>query len=290
MSEYAMTIRKLFGEGDAKRNAGMTTPDNVTRYDDISYGEEEPKWQKLDVYRPKGVEGKLPVILNVHGGGWVYGDKEVYQYYCMSLAQRGFAVVNCSYRLAPEYKYPSSFEDISTVSTWIIEHQEEYGFDVDHIFGVGDSAGGHMLSLYACALTNPAYKADFTLPKNFMFKAIALNCGAYHLSNEEGKKEQLMEEFMPKGGTDEELAHISSYQYVTEAFPPTFIMTCPGDFLKEAPTEMVSSLKEQGVPFIYRYYGSKANPLTHVFHCNIVLPEATLCNDEECNFFKTFCM
>ena len=55
----------------------------------------------LDVYRPKlNIKGKLPVIMSVHGGGWVYGDKDVYQWYCMNLAQRGFAVVNYSYRLA----------------------------------------------------------------------------------------------------------------------------------------------------------------------------------------------
>ena len=67
--------------------------------------EQNLKWQKLDVYRQKDATGKLPVIVSVHGGGWVYGDKERYQFYCMDLAERGFAVVNFSYRLAPEYKF-----------------------------------------------------------------------------------------------------------------------------------------------------------------------------------------
>lgn len=47
--------------------------ENILRYDDIPYGTES-KWQRLDVYRPKKVNGKLPVIVSVHGGGWVYGD------------------------------------------------------------------------------------------------------------------------------------------------------------------------------------------------------------------------
>ena len=100
MSAMSDQIRKMFGEGDAKRDAGLKTPDDIIRYDDIRYGTEDDKLQMLDVYRPKGISGKLPVIMSVHGGGWVYGDKEVYQFYCMSLAQRGFAVVNYSYRLA----------------------------------------------------------------------------------------------------------------------------------------------------------------------------------------------
>ena len=88
-----MYIRYDFGKGDRKRDAGLKTPEDVKRFDDISYGPDR-KYQLLDVYRLKDAEGKLPVIVSVHGGGWVYGTKETYQFYCMSLAQRGFAVVN----------------------------------------------------------------------------------------------------------------------------------------------------------------------------------------------------
>jgi acetyl esterase/lipase len=184
MSEYSLQLRKVFGEGDAKRDEGLTTPEDIIRFNDIPYGLLDAKWQKLDVYRPKDKQGKLPVILSVHGGGWVYGDKDVYQWYCMSLAQRGFAVVNYSYRLAPEYKYPSSFEDTGAVAYWILDHAEKYGFDTEHIFGVGDSAGGHMLSLFAAALTNPSFEVPYPFPKDFTFKAIALNCGVYEMQAE----------------------------------------------------------------------------------------------------------
>ena len=109
-------VRKAFAAGDMVRDAGLKTPEDVKRFDDIVYGEDKV-WQSLDVYRPKAtnIEEKLPVIVSVHGGGWVYGDKEGYQYYCMSLAQRGFAVVNFSYRLAPESKFPASIIDTNLV-------------------------------------------------------------------------------------------------------------------------------------------------------------------------------
>ena len=106
MSLTSLIVRYNFGKGDRKRDAGLTTPDDVKRYDNIPYGRDK-KWQILDVYRPKEKEGKLPVIISVHGGGWVYGTKEVYQFYCMSLAQRGFAAVNFNYRLAPGHRYPA---------------------------------------------------------------------------------------------------------------------------------------------------------------------------------------
>ena len=292
MSKMSDMLRKMFGEGDAARDASLTTPDDVIRFDDIQYGDIEPKWQKLDVYRPKAKEGKLPVIVSIHGGGWVYGDKEVYQFYCMSLAQRGFAVVNYSYRLAPEYKYPASFEDTKTVCDWIIANAKEYGFDTEHIFGVGDSAGAHMLSMLACALTNPEYAktTGFDLPAGFAFKAIALNCGAF-LINPAAKEDmttQLMADYLPNQGTREEFRLISTVYHVTEDFPTVFIMTCPGDFLNEQPMHIIPKLEKLKVPFIYRRYGDKNDDLAHVFHCNVRLDAAKLCNDEECEFFSKF--
>ena len=102
----AWKTRKDFGNSDKKRDEGLSVPADIVRFDDILYGDDKKfrKWQFLDVYRPKEIplKEKIPVIVSVHGGAWVYGDKDVYQWYCMRLAQRGFAVVNFSYRLAPE--------------------------------------------------------------------------------------------------------------------------------------------------------------------------------------------
>ena len=151
-------VRKTFAVGDMIRDAGLTTSDDIQRFDNIVYGEDKV-WQSLDVYRPKAIniEEKLAVIVSVHGGGWVYGDKKTYQFYCMSLAQRGFAVVNFSYRLAPKSKFPASIIDTNLVFGWILDHAEEYGFDTENVFAVGDSAGAHMLGLYTNLCTNPKY-------------------------------------------------------------------------------------------------------------------------------------
>ena len=133
MSKASDTMRKEWAINDAKRDAGLTTPEDIKRFDDIQYGP-DPKWNVLDVYRPRAEEGKLPVIVSVHGGGWVYGDKELYQFYCMSLAQRGFAVVNFTYRLAPEEKYPAPLEDTNSVIEWMFENQERYLLDMENVF------------------------------------------------------------------------------------------------------------------------------------------------------------
>lgn len=292
MSLVAKWIRYNWAKGDKKRDAGLTIPEDISRKDNISYGMD--KMNILDVYRPKGVKGKLPVIVSVHGGGWVYGDKELYQHYCMSLAQRGFAVVNFTYRLSPEHKFPAHLKDTVKVFKWVLAHGAEYDFDMDNIFAVGDSAGGHILSLFCAMCANPEYAAkySFKTPEGFMPKAIALNCGVYDFDfqNESaGSTMTLMKKYiLPKKGTEEELYEISTVNYITWQFPPCYIMTANEDFLKEQPNGLMQKLEEAGVPYVYKLYGDEGNRLGHVFHLDMRNETGKICNDEECAYFRSF--
>lgn len=293
MAGIGLHVRAEFQKGDDIRDAGLTTPDYVERADDILYGE-DPTWQKLDLYRPKErTAEKRPVIVSIHGGGWVYGDKERYQYYCMSLVKHGFAVVNFTYRLAPEFLFPAALEDTNLVAEWIMKHAEEYQLDTDHIFGVGDSAGAHMLGLYASICTNPEYakQYDFQVPEGFAWKAVALNCGAYQITISGDAQDftgQLMSELLPEKGSAEELKKINVIDHVSETFPPVFLMTSNGDFLKADAPLLMKKLMECQVPHMFHFYGDKDTMLYHVFHLNMKTEIAEECNKEECDFFKRY--
>ena len=76
------------------------------------------------------------------------------------------------------------------------------------------------------------------------------------------------------------------YSHVTKAFPPAFVMTCEGDFLKEQAPVICKALSDNEVPYELHCYGSAEKPLWHVFHCDPNLPEAVQCNDDECKFFR----
>jgi acetyl esterase/lipase len=286
MSITSKIVCRLFTGNDKKRDAGLSTPDGIIRYDDIVYGE-NARWQTLDVYRPRQAEGKLPVIISVHGGGWVYGDKERYQYYCMDLAQRGFAVINFTYRLAPKYKYPAQLEDTCKVFRWVSDNADKYDFDMDALFAVGDSAGGHLLALYCIACTNESYAAhyDFDIPAHLLPKAVALNCGVYEVIKE-GLTGKLIRDLMPKKGTEEELQLISPVRHLNSSFPPSYIMTAEKDFLKDDAMKLHSILDDLGVCNEYHLYDDHDHTLGHVFHLNIRLEDAKNCNNEECDFFR----
>ncbi len=291
MSLASKFLNWVFKTSDDKRDAGLSTPDTIDRFDDIVYGK-DPHWQVLDVYRPKKERGNiLPVIISVHGGGWVYGDKERYQFYCMDLTERGFAVVNFTYRLAPKYKYPAPLEDTNLVFSWVLDHADQFGFDKEHIFAVGDSAGAHLLGLYCCICTNRVYAKEynFQIPERFIPTAIALNCGVYKINPaQKDLTTRLMKDFLPEKGTKEEIQKINVLRHITKRFPPVLFMTCSDDFLKEQAPLLETRLKNLKVPYISKYYGDEQNKLPHVFHCNIRSEDARKCNDDECEYFKRF--
>lgn len=292
MHEMAMMIRRQFKEGDDIRDAGLTTPDDIERFDDIAYGP-DADWQLLDVYRPREAELPLPVIVSVHGGGWVYGDKDRYQWYCMSLAQRGFVVVNFTYRLAPEFQFPASMEDTCAVFQWTVENVASYGGDPEHVFAVGDSAGGHMLGLFCNMCTNQAYREqfDFAPPVGFVPTAVALNCGAFEITVSGDPNDLttgLMADYLPHGGDEHELDLVNVAPHVTADFPPAFIMTCDGDFLHDAALPMAKLLRELEVTHELHIYAGIDKQLPHVFHCDMRSEDARRCNDDECRFFKRF--
>ncbi len=284
-------IRAMFSQGDTARDEGLNTPEDIVRYDDISYGP-HGKWNLLDVYRPKNAgDAILPVIVSVHGGGWVYGDKDRYQFYCMNLAQRGFVVLNFSYRLAPEDPFPAAIEDVNGVFCWLANHAGEYGMDLDRLYTVGDSAGGQLSSQYIAMLTNPDFAAlyGFQIPSGkIRVCAAAFNCGQFQTDPNSDLNMMEKASLAAYLGPDwrNQLPRIDTLRYITSAYPPSFVMTASHDFLRGQAPLMCKRLQEVGVRCEYHLYGTEEQDyMAHVFHLNIRLPEAEICNQEECDFF-----
>lgn len=292
MNFDAEKFRNDCDTSDRERDAGLTTPDNIRRYDDISYGK-YGKYNLLDVYHKKDVTSPQKTIIDIHGGGWSYGDKDVYQYYCMDMAQRGFTVVNFSYRLSPENPFPAALEDINAAFTWVAENAGAYNIDLDKICVTGDSAGAQLASQYLALLTNSAYRKLFPMQiphDRIKVKAAALNCGCYDMKKcaEDGKDEPFLVYVDKALSEDREmtLERVDVIKYINADFPPAFVMTAEYDFLKEYARPMYELLREKGIVCEYRLYGNPGDAyMGHVFHLDKRLEEAKVCNDAECAFF-----
>lgn len=290
MEQKIAQMRRSIAANDAKRDVGLTIPEDVTRYLDLRYGPYPENL--LDVYCPKNTAAALPTIVSIHGGGWVYGDKELYSHYCMRLARRGFTVVNFTYRLAPEHKYPAPLQDSCAVMEWMQAHAQEYFIDLNNVFMLGDSAGGQLCQQVLTMLTSPRYAAlfDFAPPKDFRVNACALNCGCYGFPVSRllppkrcglTMQAYFPEDYIPL------LPQLKPKKYVTADFPPAIVMTAANDFLKPQARPMYRLLRRRGVETRLHIYGTKAQKeIGHVFHVNCKLPLADQCNDEQCAFFR----
>lgn len=293
LQETVSELRTKWAYYDKKRDEKLTVPENMANLYDISYGPHGDS-NLLDIYKTSDVNQAQATIVNIHGGAWVYGSKEVYKFYCMSLALRGFTVVNINYRLAPENLFPSALEDINSAITFIEKHAGEYCIDKEKLVLVGDSAGAQLASHYAAIFTNPDFAKlyGFTIP-NVKIKAVGLNCGIYDPNTR--LQNDLDDIFWAYIGQNTDIKSkdfqqkIDVLSNITPDFPPAFVMSSHRDFLLPQAQPMYDLLKSKGIEAVIKIYGApNRRDIGHVFHVNMNLPEAKLCNDDECNFFRKF--
>ncbi len=154
----ASTALLLTGCGPRQAGRGPAAADD-TRYEveatkDVTYrdGDDADKDKhKLDLYLPNGKKD-FPVVMFVHGGAWVFGDRNffgVYEGIGKMFARHGIGAVVISYRLSPHVKHPEHVKDVAAAFAWTHKHIGEYGGRADELFLCGHSAGGHLVSLLA---------------------------------------------------------------------------------------------------------------------------------------------
>ena len=292
MSLTSHIVRTLFTIGDLKRDLGWVPPTDVEVVENVSYGSCD-KWHLLDLYRPKDAEGKLPVLLNIHGGAWVYGDKKVYAPFCMYLASQGFAVVNASYRLAPKHTFPAPLEDVGAMVEWVVDHAEEYGLDISNLFFVGDSAGAHLATAYTAIQLNEAYAKSFPgikVDERFIPKGLLLNCGVFDMEVEWKKQGRALTPFLTdllgEKPTVESVKQMSPAQFITSDFPSVHLTTSNGDFLRKHSYRLKEVLEKKSVEVVFKEYGEKKKPQGHVFHLNLKNKVGQECNADQLEFVK----
>lgn len=285
---------KITAKMDAKRLASQKAADGVIEYNDIPYIEDRNNYHKLDVYRPADRKGeKLPVIMDIHGGGWYYGDKDLNKKYCLHLAKFGFAVVNISYRLTAEVGYADQLLDCAAALNKIPELAEQYNMDLDRLFITGDSAGGHLAALLASAVISEKVGKAFGISSDLKIRALCLTCPALDITPiarfpgagiylkrviGEGYKKS---PFFP-------LIDVSAV--IPDNFPPVLFITSYGDFLKKSVLKFYQKLKKEGRNCELFYIDKKpasGNKLTHVF--NVLQPwweESIAANRAMAEFFE----
>lgn len=271
-----MNIAKIAFDFDDAFKDVMTnrvrTINKISAEKDIQYDDSDPEICKLDVYYPPRDGKKLPVLFNVHGGGWITGDKYWRRGLNKVFADLGLFVVCPNYGLSPKYKYPACVTHLYKALEWVRENAEKYNLDLNNMFITGDSAGGQLACLMLAAQNNPDLQKRLKLEKEPLpFKGGLLVCGAY---DPEGMAKNPLSNKMWVEMTGYGRKHLRDFpdfsllrpsDFITENFPKNVFITYGrfDAFVGGNEKLVIDKLKELNIPhLVYRAKGCGE----HCFH------------------------
>lgn len=256
----------------AKRQQEHPLPGDVTMTPDVPCG----AGQRMDVFRPKDAEGVLPVLVDLHGGGFLLGKKEVNRLFCADMAKRGFLVFCPEYPLAPEADLFAILRSLTASLDNIAGKLPEYGGDGESFFLCGDSAGAWLCVYLAALQGSPALRetagvAGSRLP----IRAIGLQSGMFYTTKRDKIGLFLPPSIYGKGWKKHPFRPYMDPEdpEILRALPPCFLTTSAGDFLRGYSRQFAAALKRAGVDHAFRGFLTKSLP--HAFAA--MLPEREEC-------------
>lgn len=177
-----------------------------------------PKPLLLDVYRPEGA-GPFPSVLLIHGGAWKRGGRDQVYSLAERLAERGYLVVNTTYRLVPEWVWPAQLDDVQLALRWMRSSAGAgHGIDAARIGTFGYSAGGHLAALAASVADDPAFGKDQVRIKAVVAGGTPSDLPVF-------KDGKLVPAFIGAAYADKPQAYVdaSPIAHITRDDPPVFI-------------------------------------------------------------------
>lgn len=208
-------------------------PEGTTLHGNVPYNNDTLKKHLLDIYLPPNASGKVPLVIWVHGGGWLSNDKYADLGYMKqtvaAIINQGYALASIDYRFSTQAVFPAQMLDCNRAISFLYDNAEKYGFDKERFALMGFSAGGHLASMVGLSKNDAV--DTFFMPgssKKFSFKAVVDFYGPADLTlfpgaNDPKSPEGLLIGAAPLDRPD--LAKIASpVSYVDEKDPPFLII------------------------------------------------------------------
>jgi acetyl esterase/lipase len=152
-------------------------PSGTILHGNIQYNNDTLPKHLLDIYLPVNAIGKLPLVIFIHGGGWLSNDKYADIGYMKKtvaeIVASGFAMASIDYRFSTQAVFPAQMQDCNRAISFLYDNADKYGFDKNRFAVIGFSAGGHLASLVGLSKNNNI--SSFFMPgtsKSFNFKAV----------------------------------------------------------------------------------------------------------------------
>jgi acetyl esterase len=241
---------------------------------DVEYLRTGNPRHRLDIYRPASRDGKLPIVIYMHGGGFNLLSKNTHWLMGLAFARAGYLVFNVDYRLAPQNPFPAAVSDVCAALEWVSENAEAHGGDLGRLVFAGESAGGN-LATAACAplqVTNPERLSRKRKLPRWVNEIL------------EGMNESYIGSLHVPAPGELDLAdplHVfERREHPDRALPVFFVPIGTRDPLLDDTRRLDRALKAMGVECEARYYEGEL----HAFHALVWRRQARRCWREQLAF------
>lgn len=221
---------------------------------------------KARLYTPTGAPASGPLLVWLHGGGFVFGDLESADAPCRFLAeQAGVRVLSIDYKLAPEAPFPAAYDDAVAAFTWAVEHADQIGADPARIGVGGDSAGGNLAAgvalaaLETCAFQLLVYPAtqngEPTESRSRFAEGFYLTSSFIDLATRS---------YLPEGTDMRDPRHAPLHAEVPEGVAPAYVATAGFDPLRDEGEAYAQKLSDAGVKVAVRRFEDQIHGFVNV--------------------------
>ncbi|WP_314688439.1 alpha/beta hydrolase [uncultured Bifidobacterium sp.] len=276
--------RCAMASSDVPRTPLWRDPDGVDVLTDIPYlpDGDSVRGHRLDLYLPQDAVLRgghtTPVFIDVHGGAFCYGSKELNRNFATHLCALGFGVIGLNYRVAPQTDLRGQLADIQAGLRWVKTHAEEHPLDPSTVFLTGDSAGAALalLTLAIESSSDAARAFGIRRASELRLSGAALVSGVYDLSRNGAPgtgrhrtytslKGTVGEAFF--AGLDDAQRWLTPQGLVRSAqLPPLFLTTSSDDFLESETLDLAAALARRHADFeLHDWKAPRHQTLGHVF-------------------------
>ena len=176
--QLAFTFLFVAAFGFAQNNPVVDLfPKGTVLHGNVPYNNDNLSKHLLDIYLPANAKGKIPLVIFIHGGGWLVNDKYADIGYMKKtvaeIISNGIAMASIDYRFATQAIFPAQIQDCNRAISFLFDNADKYGFDKSRVAVMGFSAGGHLASLVGLSKNNNV--ESFFMPgtnKSFSFKGV----------------------------------------------------------------------------------------------------------------------
>lgn len=298
----SLVIRQLFNQPVEITNPRRfeVAQDSVTLTKDIEYSSDLGD-NTLDIYSPSESEAARPVLLWVHGGGYVAGDKaslEEFAHYIVDELQMSVVAIN--YEVAPGSQYPNQLQQLDEAVQFLIDEEDNYpALDLNQLVIGGDSAGAQIAGQYVALQTNQDYSDVLQMTQRLtddQLKGFISYCGPLDLKQTatQHSDSQFMKFFVRtvawsligerEWAGAPELQEASIVPFLTEDFPPSYVTDGNAFSFEQQGIAFVDQLNQLDVPVFSRFFTDIEEQIIHEYQFDYSTPEALDSLDDTIQF------